>query len=96
MSKLGHGRRRASLGKPLTGMTDQETAAHLRSWVAKGGHGQFAWPTDACGYDQHMKFVHHLKFVHHRNQHWYGEGVLRFNLFVLDYADLIDPLAKLI
>ena len=64
----------------MKGMTDKETADHLREWVNKN-NGIFAWPTDACGYDQHMKFVKH------RNQNWNGGD---FNQFVLDYADSLS------
>lgn len=64
----------------LRDMTDQETAAHLRHWVTES-HGPFAWPTDACGYDQH------IKFVEHRNANWHGGTSAAFQQFVLDYAD---------
>ena len=64
-------------------MTNKETVEHLRKWVKKG-HGAFAWPTDACGYDQH------IKFVKHRNENWFGETVKDFELFVLNYADTLE------
>jgi hypothetical protein len=76
------------------GMSDKETAAHLRKWVDEP-HGPFEWPTDACGYEQHVLFVNH------RHAHWNGgrtdaryllttdhEG---FAAFVLAYADTLDP-----
>lgn len=64
-------------------MTDAETAAHLRRWADKSdnfhrGHPAFGWPTDACGYDQH------IRFVDHRNKHWQGGD---FPAFVRAYAD---------
>lgn len=66
----------------MTGMTDAETAAHLREWANGGGsHSLFAWPTDGCGYDQH------IRFVEHRNQNWKGGD---FNQFVRDYADSLS------
>lgn len=65
------------------GMTDAETAAHLREW-AKFTRMPFSWPTDACGYDQH------IKFVVHRNQNWHGGSSEEFKKFVLAYADSLD------
>lgn len=64
------------------GMTNAETAAYLREWV-KEWHGNFAWPTDGCGYDQH------IRFVEHRNNNWHDEQK-DFNQFVLDYADILE------
>ena len=64
----------------MPNMTDAETAAHLREWV-KQLHGLFSWPTDACGYNQHVRFAEY------RNQNWHGEGEQEFNQFILDYAD---------
>lgn len=62
-------------------MTNAETKAHLLTWVQEK-HGNFAWPTDACGYDQH------IKFVEHRNLNWLGDG--DFNQCVIDYANSLD------
>ncbi len=62
-------------------MTNQETAAEIRRHV-KSANGPFSWPTDACGYDQHMRFIHH------RNDNWKGEG--SFSKFCLDYADMLE------
>lgn len=67
----------------ITNMTNKETAQHLREWV-KTNHGNFAWPTDACGYDQH------IKFAEYRNKNWNGSTREEFNKFVLDYADTLD------
>jgi hypothetical protein len=67
----------------IQGMADRDTAAHLREWVKKPPAGAFAWATDACGYDQH------IRFVKRRNANWRGEG--SFNDFILAYADLLDP-----
>jgi|GEM_PF-5680506 len=64
-------------------MTDAETAAHIRTWLAKP-HGAFSWPTDICGYDQHMKFVTH------RNENWNGKSQSDFPKFVSDYADALE------
>ena len=63
-------------------MNNEETAAHLRKWV-KTIHGLFAWPTDECGYDQH------IKFVNHRNKNWAGNP-MTWNKFVMDYADALE------
>ncbi len=61
----------------MKNMTDEETANHLCEWVKKP-HGPFAWATDGCGYDQH------IKFVCHRNKNYCGQD---FKQFILDYAD---------
>lgn len=69
-----------STGAPA--MTDLETVTHLRDWANGGGdHGPWAWPTDGCGYDQHVRFVLH------RNQHWHGGD---FRQFVREYADGLE------
>ena len=70
-------------------MTNKETVAHLREWVKHPPKSIFAWPTDACGYDQH------IKFVKYRNKYWFSmkDGVAdwpNFNDFVLHYADKLE------
>lgn len=60
-------------------MTDAETAAHLRAYVEET-HGPFSWPTDACGYAQH------IRFVTHRNANWSGGNRDEWRRFVLAYA----------
>ena len=68
----------------MEGMTDAETVAHLRNWANGGGnHGLYTWPTDACGYDQH------IRFVKHRNENWHGGNQAEFNDFVRNYADTL-------
>jgi hypothetical protein len=63
-------------------MTDTETASYLRSWVETDtGSRPFSWPTDACGYEQH------IRFVRHRNKNWKGGSRTEFMAFVLKYAD---------
>lgn len=62
-------------------MTDAETAAYLREWVKQKKGSVWSWPTDACGYDQH------IKFVKHRNANWHGGD---FDQFVLDYANQLE------
>ena len=57
-------------------MNNAETKAHLLKWI-KENNGVFAWPTDACGYDQHIKFIHHMK-------NWKGGD---WHQFVIDYAN---------
>ena len=69
-------------------MTDQETAHHIRNYVSSGPHGVFSWPTDDCGYDQH------IKFVNHRNENWEGNTDKEFNQFLLDYANTLDGITN--
>lgn len=69
-------------------MNNHETAEHLRRYV-EDAHGTFSWPTDACGYDQHMKFVGH------RNKDWHGGTDEEWKKFVLDYADSLVPSQKI-
>lgn len=59
-------------------MTDLEVVAHLRQW--KPGPSAFGWATDACGYEQHIRFV---TWRNERNRS--GEPV-----DVLVYADLLE------
>jgi hypothetical protein len=67
-------------------LTDKETADYLRKWVVgEYSHGVFAWPTDGCGYEQH------IKFVKHRNNNWKGGDNNDFNRFVLEYAERLSP-----
>ena len=66
-------------------MNNKETAEHLRYWLTKT-HGKFAWPTDGCGYEQH------IKFVKHRNKHWIA-GQTKFKTFkdfVFDYCEWLE------
>lgn len=66
-------------------MTDQETAAHIRKWL-KGDKPIWGWPTDGCGYDQH------IKFVNHRNKNWTDEmaKAMTFDEFTLRYAEALE------
>ena len=75
--------------KPMKSMTDEETACHLRQWI-QHAQDRFAWPTDACGYDQH------IRFVAWRNKHWYDAHAhgCTFEKFVLDYADMLEAHEK--
>ena len=69
-------------------MNDIETANHLIQW-AKEHHGPFSWPTDACGYEQH------IKFVEHKNKNYTGLTEKEFNDFVFEYAkQLTAPTGK--
>lgn len=64
-------------------MTNEQTAAHLRKYVEEE-HGTFSWPTDACGYDQH------IKFVKYRNENYERISKMtddEWKQFVLDYAE---------
>ena len=67
------------------GMTDAETVVHFRQYV-KETHGLFSWPTDACGYDQDVRFTEW------RNTRWTDElaGEMTFDEFILDYADRLE------
>lgn len=65
-------------------MTNKETAAHFRQWFEKS-HGPFAWPIDACGYNQHVRFVQY------RNENWNESCPFAdFKSFALDYASKIE------
>ena len=63
-------------------MNNKETAAEIRRWVA-GSKGNFSWPTDGCGYEQH------IAFVEHRNAEW-RVPQHDFNAFCLAYADALE------
>lgn len=65
-------------------MTNLEVAEHLRKWCEAPPTSPFSWPTDACGYDQH------IKFVEHRNAHWTGRTTEEFVQFVLAYAAQLE------
>jgi hypothetical protein len=68
----------------LPAMTDAETIAYLRFWANGGGsHGLWAWPTDPCGYDQH------IRFVRYRNQNW-DSFAGSFEDFVRQYANELE------
>ena len=62
-------------------MTDAETAAHIRKWMSED-HGAFEWPTDACGYKQH------IRFVDFRNKH--ADKYQRFDTMLLDYCARLE------
>jgi len=61
-------------------MTDQETREYLLKWCEKPNIVLFEWPTDGCGYEQH------IKFVTHRNKNWKGGSPKEFFAFVKEYA----------
>lgn len=68
--------------------TDAETAAYLRQWVQDNPSGvAFGWPTDGCGKEQH------LRFVHHRNANWTTGTWAEYVAFILAYADSLDGVA---
>lgn len=64
----------------ISEMNNVETKAHLLKWCEKPNLRPFAWPTDGCGYAQH------IKFVKHRNQSWNGGSPRDFVEFVKQYA----------
>lgn len=45
-------------------MTDPQVVTYLRDWVKDKGRTRLSWPTDMCGYKQH------LRFVWYRNEYW--------------------------
>ncbi len=68
-------------------MNNVETKAHILKWCELPS-GPFSWPTDGCGYDQH------IKFVTHRNENWKGGNTAEFLAFVREYANSLvsdDP-----
>jgi hypothetical protein len=65
-------------------MSDAETAAWIRTWCA-APRGLYSWPTDPCGYEQHIKFVQRWN-AHQR------QGDLR--AFALAYAEELDPVGS--
>ena len=68
---------------PEQSMTNVETAAHLRHYVTQP-HSVWSWPTDACGYEQD------IRFVKHRNAHWHGGTRQAWTQFVLAYAESLE------
>ena len=66
-------------------MTNTETAAEIRRWCANPG-GLWSWPTDPCGYDQH------IAFVRHRNRYWTEARKQQqtFEQFCLEYAAALE------
>lgn len=62
-------------------VTDAEASAHILRWLADVEHGTWSWPTDGCGYEQHMRFVRH------RNDNWNGGGPEEWAAFVRAYAE---------
>jgi hypothetical protein len=64
-------------------LSNAETAKAIREWVSKP-QGPFSWPTDGCGYNQH------IRYVKHRNTHWGTPEIQDYKKFVLDYADSLE------
>ena len=58
--------------QPSDYLTDQETSEHLLAWCKDPYLTPFSWPTDLCGYDQHVRFVKH------RNKNWSGGDWIEF------------------
>lgn len=66
-------------------MNNRETAQQIRKHFEGNWQGHpFSWPTDPCGYDQH------IKFVDHRNKNWDGETPEQFKEFCFAYADALE------
>lgn len=74
------------------GMTNKQVIAYLRKWV-EDVHGVFAWPTDACGYEQHIRFV---KYRNARLRETTPENLKAANQqadyksFILEYARKLE------
>ena len=64
----------------IANMSNQETKNHLLKWCDNPDFLPFSWPTDICGYEQH------IKFVDHRNKNWKGGSTKEFIQFVREYA----------
>lgn len=65
-------------------MNDQETASHIRKWI-KDKHSIWSWPTDLCGYEQH------IRFVRYRNKYWDSDSYQgTFDDFVSEYAEKLS------
>lgn len=66
-------------------MTDTEVVAHLRQYVTET-HSHWSWPTDACGYKQHMRFVKY------RNDNLLrlGRGQTSVTDLALEYASKLE------
>lgn len=68
-------------------MTDRETATCIREWIARDKEGResiWSWPTDPCGYEQH------IRFVQHRNTHWNGGSKEDWWTFCEKYAATLE------
>ena len=68
-------------------MTNKEVAEHIRNYY-ETTHSHWSWPTDGCGYEQH------IKFVKHRNKNWKGKTQKEFKEFALAYANDIEQKEK--
>lgn len=64
-------------------MNNRETAAWIRDYFTKP-QSHWSWPTDGCGYDQH------IRFVNHRNKNYQGNTKEEFKAFALAYADALE------
>ena len=65
-------------------MTNKETSKRILKWCQKSHDSWdliFSWPTDGCGYNQH------LRFVEYRNLNWNGGTEKEFRNFVAGYAE---------
>jgi hypothetical protein len=64
----------------MNDMNNNETRIHLFEWVRRN-HNLFEWPTDACGYEQH------IKYVDHRNKNWKRGTPQEYKRFIIDYVN---------
>lgn len=66
-------------------MTNKEATIKIREWLSKPqSKNHFSWPTDACSYEQH------IKFVTHRNLFWNGGSTEEFMKFVKGYTNQLE------
>ena len=63
---------------------DKFTIIHLRGYVATPDlHSHWSWPTDACGYEQTMRF---LRYCNERMDEWKAN----WKKVTLEYADALE------
>ncbi len=65
-------------------MTNQETAQHFREYAQSSLNARWSWPTEGCGYRQHMKFMEY------RNRNWQGGSKEELKQFLFGYADYLE------
>ena len=70
-------------------MDNQDTAQKILHWCDRQKPDAcctdpFDWPTDGCGYAQH------IKFVKHRNENWKQGNMRDWVKFVRKYAEEIQ------
>lgn len=64
-------------------MDNAGVATIMRAWVTKT-HGEYEWPTDACGHEQHERFVNFWY------ANWTGGTDEERKKKILEYADRLE------